>query len=106
MSVIVRVLLANGKHQVWVLSKGSPEKLGRLCSSQPPAYDRTSVFCLCDGRLCLLTVCLAIDQWLRAVIVCWPWRGVKCWAMKRVQLTKKVGFFAFVRWVLHSFIFF
>lgn len=42
MSVLVRVELARGgAAQVWLLSKGSPEKLGALCTDAPPAFDRT-----------------------------------------------------------------
>jgi cation-transporting ATPase 13A1 len=47
MSVIADVELAPigassaGKRELWVLAKGSPEKLGRLCSGLPPGYEAT-----------------------------------------------------------------
>lgn len=41
-SVIVRVELASlSLPQYWVLTKGSPEMLAKLCDSVPPSYDRT-----------------------------------------------------------------
>jgi cation-transporting ATPase 13A1 len=41
MSVLVRVELQRGAPQVWLLSKGSPEKVGPLCADAPPAFART-----------------------------------------------------------------
>ena len=57
MSVVVEVALpginaagsgAGRRKELWVLAKGSPEKLGRLCVNLPPAYESTyrSMTCL------------------------------------------------------------
>jgi cation-transporting ATPase 13A1 len=42
MSVLVRVVpRRGGVAQLWLLGKGSPEKVRELCSDAPPAFDRT-----------------------------------------------------------------
>jgi cation-transporting ATPase 13A1 len=42
MSVLVRVVpRRGGAAQLWLLGKGSPEKMSELCTDAPPAFDRT-----------------------------------------------------------------